>query len=116
MSDNVDKTLFVELDGKMQRLMDGIDSVKEKQDVMADDIAKIKEAVYNPDEGLYARIRELEGYKLKVEELSHPDHGIYARLKQMEAWKASTSKIMWMIITSLIGLATATLWSTIISS
>jgi hypothetical protein len=40
-----------------------MDIVKEKQDQMADDIAKIKEAVYNPDEGLYARLRQLEAWK-----------------------------------------------------
>ena len=37
-----------------------IDTVKDKQEEMAEDIAKIKEAVYNPDSGLYARLRELE--------------------------------------------------------
>jgi hypothetical protein len=30
------------------------------QERMGDDISKIKEAVYNPDEGLYARLRALE--------------------------------------------------------
>ena len=47
------KVDLVELDGKLQRMMDGIDTVKERQGIMADDISKIKEAVYNPDEGIY---------------------------------------------------------------
>jgi hypothetical protein len=46
---------------------------------MAEDISKVKEAVYHPDEGLYARIRELEG------------------------WKNTSSKVMWMLISSMIG-------------
>ncbi len=56
-------TELVELNGKFERLMDAIDGVKDRQEDMADDIAKIKEAVYNPDEGLYARLRALETWK-----------------------------------------------------
>ena len=69
----------------------GINSVKDKQDEMADDIVKIKEAVYNPDEGLYARLRELE------------------------AWKKSSAKLIWIIITAMVGLSTASLWSMLVS-
>ena len=47
---------------------------------MAEDIVKIKEAVYNPDEGIYARIRELESFKRQV------------------------SKVLWILMTALIGL------------
>jgi hypothetical protein len=57
--------------------MDNIEIVKEKQEEMAEDIAKIKEAVYNPDSGIYARIRELESFKRSsVESLvdSHNNH------------------------------------------
>ena len=72
---------LVELNGKLERMMDGIESVKEKQNEMADGIDKIKEAVYNPDEGIYARLRELEN------------------------WKETSSKLIWMIVASVIGLS-----------
>ena len=71
---------LIELNGKLERMMDGIETVKERQMEMADDVAKIKEAVYNPDEGIYARIRELESFKRQV------------------------SKVLWILITALIGL------------
>jgi len=71
---------LIELNGKLERMMDGIEIVKERQVEMADDVAKIKEAVYNPDEGIYARIRELE------------------------AFKKQSSKLIWIIVTTLIGL------------
>jgi hypothetical protein len=73
-------TALIELNGKLERMMDGIEIVKERQVEMADDVAKIKEAVYNPDEGIYARIRELE------------------------AFKKQSSKLIWIIVTTLIGL------------
>lgn len=77
---NQSEQALIEMNGKLERMMDGIDTVKERQVEMADDVAKIKEAVYNPDEGIYARIRELE------------------------AFKKQSSKLIWIIVTTLIGL------------
>ena len=82
---------LIELNGKFERMMDGIDNIKDRQEEMADDIGKIKEAVYNPDEGIYARLRELE------------------------SWKESSSKIIWMLIASIVGLSTATFWMQVIA-
>jgi|TARA_R100000008_G_C3526547_1_gene136903 hypothetical protein len=82
MSDEIQVDL-IQLDGKLQRMMDGIETVKDRQENMASDILKIKEAVYNPDEGLYARLRELE------------------------SWKENHSRLMWIVITSVVGLSTA---------
>jgi len=73
--------MMTEIATKMQVLLD-------KQDELAENINKIKEAVYNPDEGLYARLRNLE------------------------QWKETSSKITWVILTSIVGLATATVWHT----
>ena len=86
-----DASVLIGLNAKMERLMLGIDSVKEKQDEKAEDIGKIKEAVYNPDEGLYARLRELE------------------------AWKKNSSRLIWIIITAIIGLTTASFWTLLLS-
>tara|TARA_B100000287_G_scaffold416333_1_gene450894 strand:- start:203 stop:469 length:267 start_codon:yes stop_codon:yes gene_type:complete len=77
MSDNLESLL--KLDSKIDRICNGMDTMKEKQDQMADDISKIKEAVYNPEEGLYARIRELE------------------------SWKKTSTKLIWTLVTSTIG-------------
>ena len=78
--DSQAETALIELNGKFERMMDNIEIVKDKQEEMADDIAKIKEAVYNPDSGIYARIRELESFKRQA------------------------SKVLWIVMTALIGL------------
>ena len=47
---------LIELNSKLERLLNGIDTLSANQERMSDDdISKIKEAVYNPDSGLYAR-------------------------------------------------------------
>ena len=64
---------LIELNGKLERLLNGIDTLGVNQERMCEDISKIKEAVYNPDSGLYARLRTLE------------------------EWKESTSRVQWII-------------------
>lgn len=66
-----------------------IERMSEKQAEMLEDVKKIKEAVYNPDSGLYARIRSLE------------------------QWKTSQAKIQWMVSTTVIGLLIATVYKAI---
>ena len=78
-------SLIQELRGDLQRMA-------EKQDEMNADIKQIKEAVYNPDSGLYARLRDLE------------------------QWKETYSKVTWGVLTTLMGLVTATIYKMIIES
>jgi|TARA_R110002012_G_scaffold20368_1_gene72212 hypothetical protein len=50
------KDAIVDLSHQIQRMA-------EKQDEMIADVRKIKDAIYNPDQGLYARVRDLEQWQ-----------------------------------------------------
>ena len=92
MSDDEQQKLtlmIVEMSGKIELLLD-------KQDELADNISKIKEAVYNPDSGLYARLRDLD-----------------TRIIQIEAWKATNTRLMWLVGGSIAGLIIQTAWKTL---
>lgn len=78
--------MMVELSSKVQTLLD-------KQDELAENISKIKEAVYNPDSGLYARLKELD-----------------IRIQHIESWKATNSRVMWIVGGSVVGLVIQTAW------
>ena len=71
---------MLEMQSKLDKVCNGIDVMSDKQEQKSEDIAKIKEAVYNPDQGLYARIRELE------------------------TWKRTSSRMIWTLFTTMIGL------------
>ena len=79
--------MMVELSSKLQILLD-------KQDELADNISKIKEAVYNPDSGLYARLKELD-----------------TRIQHLERWKNTNSRILWLVGGSVVGLLVKTGWA-----
>ena len=79
--------MLVELSSKIQTMLD-------KQEELAENVSKIKEAVYNPDSGLYARLKEVD-----------------IRIIQLETWKAANSKVMWLVGGSVAGLLVKTIWT-----
>ena len=78
--------MMAEISTKMQVLLD-------KQDELAENISKIKEAVYDPDKGLYARLSRLD-----------------ARLDSLEDWKNNNSKILWIVIAATTALIVQSAW------
>ena len=90
MTDDEEKKLtvrLVEMSSKIEILLD-------KQEELADNISKIKEAVYNPDSGLFARLKELD-----------------IRIIQLETWKAANTRVMWLVGGSVAGLLVKTVWT-----
>ena len=80
-------------DEQMQSLLTSIIEMKnnlermaEKQEEMHEDVKKINEAIYNPDQGIYARLRAIEN------------------------WKDSMSKVIWTIGTGFVALVLNTLY------
>lgn len=82
---------FSSIDLQLQKITGLVTNVDVKQLEIGDDVRKIKEAIYNPDKGLYSR------------------------LIMLESWKASISKMIWIIITGVIGLTTAAIWNLVVS-
>lgn len=73
-------------------------SMVAKQEELHSDIRDVKSAIYNPDSGLYTRIRDLS-----------------ERVKDLEGWQTSVTKILWTIATAVTGLTVTTIYKLIIS-
>ena len=84
--EQMDQAALATLHGKIDRLNDNINTVKKQQEEISEHISKIKEAVYNPDSGLYARLRSLE------------------------QWRDATSRSTWFLATAVGGLILKTVW------
>ena len=89
--DETTQTLM-DLNSKLDRMLSGVETLAANQDRMGEDISKIKEAVYNPDEGLYARLRALE------------------------QWKAGQSKVQWILISAMLMMVAKQFWDLIVLS
>ncbi len=76
------RDLIIELDKKVDKVINSVDAMKAKQDEINIDLAKIKD----------------------------PDNGLFPRVKSLEEWRATHSRITWAAVTALIGLAAKQLW------
>ena len=74
---------LTDINGKFDQMIQSLDTLKDKQEDMASDISQIKEAVYDPDEGLYARLRALE------------------------SWQRMSSRLIWLLVTAIVGIIAA---------
>jgi hypothetical protein len=75
-----------------------VEKVLQNQVEVQEDITMIKEAVYNPDSGLYSRLRFLETTMIKNGEL---------RIATVEQTVNTIKKIQWMVIGSAVMTLTA---------
>ena len=89
--EQMDQAALATLHGKIDRLNDNINTVKKQQEEISEQISKIKEAVYNPDSGLYARLRSLE------------------------QWRDATSRSTWFLATAVGGLILKTVWDLLLT-
>ena len=75
------------LDGKIDRLTDTIESIRFAQTDMYEKVTNIDKAIYNPDEGLYARLKEQE-----------------SDLEDLKEFKANITKFLWIITSGMTGI------------
>ena len=80
-----------------------IKHIDTKQDEMLSDVKSIKEAIYNPENGLYARVKALE---TKIEHLEKDKASILVKtdIEKLTEWKNGLSKFMWSIGIAIAGL------------
>ena len=122
------KDYIVAIDKKVDRMMNIINNLKERNDDVAKDITKIKDAVYHPQDGLYARIKDLETHSKKhveyerkhsdldkeIQTLKDTNTANLLKITTLETWKDNQSKVSWIAITAIIGLAAKQLWDLLI--
>ena len=101
--------------GKYARLEmnNKIDLILGCQEKMMKDLSDIKRAMYEPDEGIYSRIKDIELWKAdlidrveeKIEHQTVTNGEI--RVSQIETSLATHRKIQWMVIGSAVSTITA---------
>jgi len=85
----------------------------EKHEEMAENITKIKEAIYDPQQGLFSRLQELEIWKNNFtenfqEKISyHTIKDGELRMTQVEGTLAAIKKIQWLVVGTAVTTITA---------
>lgn len=97
----------------ISELNNKIGTLIEKQEEMAENISKIKEAIYDPQNGLFSRVREMEMWKKNFMETMQERISYHTikegelRLTQVETTLGAIKKIQWLVIATAITTITA---------
>ena len=84
------------LNGAFEKLILTIDTVQENQKKMSDDISDIKKTVLDPDDGVIARIKELERWKTeRAEEVVDNSDEVRQDITIIKEWQKMVNKILW---------------------
>ena len=86
-------------------LTNKIEQLIEAQRAVAEDIGKIKEAIYNPDEGIYSRIRDVERQIIKDGDL---------RIAKLEETIEGMKRLQWMVIGSGVAAVVSVIFKTFV--
>ena len=107
--DNNDTKLAV----AMADLSNKLETLLQRQEEVAENISKIKEAIYDPDQGLFTRIREMELWRenflntfeerIKYHTISNGE----LRIVQVETTIGAIKKIQWLVVGSAVTPLTA---------
>lgn len=76
------KEAIVNLDKKLDRLVNTVETIKSAQDLFSQDMIRIKD----------------------------PDSGIYPRIRSLEQWKETQSKFIWIISSTTIAMVIKQIW------
>ena len=86
-------------------LTNKIEQLIAAQRAVAEDIGKIKEAIYNPDEGIYSRIRDVERQIIKDGDL---------RIAKLEETIEGMKRLQWMVIGSGVAAVVSVIFKTFV--
>jgi hypothetical protein len=97
----------------MADLSNKLETLLQRQEEVAENISKIKEAIYDPDQGLFTRIREMELWRENFLNTFEERIGYHTisngelRLTQVETTISAIKKIQWLVIGSAVTTLTA---------
>jgi hypothetical protein len=97
--------------GEFESIKISIDSLRQDQKSIKEDLEYFKKRLFNPDDGIIVKVNKntdmINQFNDELEEI--PD--LLNRIETLERWKASVNKASWFIFTTIGGLVAALLTS-----
>lgn len=100
------------LENKIDRLQDDFKDLKQ-------DVSEIKKTLLDPENGQVVKTNKNSSFRrrweTKFEDNEEILEEIYLKLESIESWKQTVTRILWIVFTSLIGIAAKMLFGDIIN-
>ena len=105
-----------ELRGKMPNgsitlLKKSVEDLQLDHKELRDSIRDLKKSLLDPDNGVVVRVNKNSEFRREREDSSEKLSTLFEQVSNLIQWKNSISKILWILLTAIIGLVIKVLWN-----
>lgn len=104
-----EKTLLNKVLEELQQIKIGLPNLDKKQvtitlERIERDIKELKLLLLDPEEGIIVKVNKNTGFRLEEEEKYEKNLEQIGDIKELKQWRDTITKILWIILTTIIGL------------
>jgi hypothetical protein len=91
--------------GELKIIQERMEGLESSQEDMHEDLRQIKKQLLDPEDGIVVRVNKNTDFRKKKEEEARVYQVILDEHKELMSWKSTVTKILWIIVTAVVGIA-----------
>jgi hypothetical protein len=91
--------------GELKIIQERMEGLESSQEDMHEDLRQIKKQLLDPEDGIVVRVNKNTEFRKRKEEEARIYQVILDEHKELMSWKSTVTKILWIIVTAVVGIA-----------
>lgn len=91
--------------GELKVIQERMEGLESSQEDMHEDLRQIKKQLLDPEDGIVVRVNKNTEFRRRKEEEARTYQIILDEHKELMSWKSTVTKILWIIVTAVVGIA-----------
>jgi hypothetical protein len=91
--------------GELKVIQERMEGLESSQEDMHEDLRQIKKQLLDPEDGIVVRVNKNTEFRRRKEEEARTYQVILDEHKELMSWKSTVTKILWIIVTAVVGIA-----------
>jgi hypothetical protein len=91
--------------GELKIIQERMEGLESSQEDMHEDLRQIKKQLLDPEDGIVVRVNKNTEFRRRKEEEARTYQVILDEHKELMSWKSTVTKILWIIVTAVVGIA-----------
>ena len=98
--------------GELKVIQDRIENIEHAQGDMKEDLRNIRKQLLDPEDGIIVRVNKNTEFRKRKEEDARDFAKILEEHRELISWKSSVTKLLWIIVTAIVGIAVGIVFKT----
>jgi hypothetical protein len=91
--------------GELKVIQERIENIESSQGDMKEDLRNIRKQLLDPEDGIIVRVNKNTEFRKRKEEDAREFAKILDEHKELMSWKGTVTKLLWIIVTAVVGIA-----------